>query len=359
MKRQPWLLALHQPECVRDWALTDWDLALRQLRRLRLAARLTHALQAGDLLSSVPEPAQRLLLAERNTSDHRQRLLAWTARCVQASLAPLQAPKVLLKGAAYQALAVPIARGRLPADLDILVPREALAEAQRRLLSDGWLEPDLDAHDRRYYHEWSHEVPPMRHPELALELDLHHNILPPQGALKVDATRLLDRLQASDWPNWSVLAPEDQVLHAAAHLIQDGEPLERVRDIVDLDGLLRHYAARDLGFWTRLLARADELGLRVPLTHCGSLCQQILGTPLDRRLQHWINAAGWGERMWRGVFACLLEPAHPDRPRTVRQLSALLAVRSRYHLTRLPIRHLVPHLWHKWRASNSPPATEA
>ena len=75
---------------------------------------------------------------------------------------------------------LPIAAGRLPSDLDILVPRAHLGEAQSRLRDIGWVEPALDEHDRRYYLQWSHELPPMQHAEYSVELDVHHHILPPR-----------------------------------------------------------------------------------------------------------------------------------------------------------------------------------
>ena len=67
-------------------------------------------------------------------------------------------PRVLLKGAAYIGQDLPIAAGRLPSDLDILVPQAHLPDAQARLTQAGWNAVALDDHDRRYYYEWSHEV---------------------------------------------------------------------------------------------------------------------------------------------------------------------------------------------------------
>lgn len=69
-------------------------------------------------------------------------------------------PLVLLKGGAYIGQGLPISRGRLPSDVDILVPRANIASASARLQAAGWISKPLDAHDHRYYHDWSHEVPP-------------------------------------------------------------------------------------------------------------------------------------------------------------------------------------------------------
>ncbi len=343
----PWLQALGRPELVRGWSLAQWQEATRQLRRLRLLARLAEALEAAGLNPSVPEPAARLLLAERQTSRYRRRVVSWAATRIARTLQDLGAPLVLLKGSAYLAQELPIAAGRLPSDLDILVPRDALQRAQTMLVAEGWQEPDLDEHDRRYYHDWSHEVPPMQHPMHPVELDLHHNILPPLGPVTIDMPPLLDDLHACSWPGWSVLAPVDQVLHSAAHLFFDSEPLERVRDLVDLDGLIRHFAASDPGFFTTLQQRAQALGLMEPLLLAGHFCSRWLDTPLDADFRQRLQRKDFSLGAQRALFARVLAPAALDRPRPRAQRAAAAVVLWRYHLRRMPLRLLVPHLWHK------------
>jgi hypothetical protein len=37
---------------------------------------------------------------------------------------------------------------------------------------------------------------------------------------------------------------------------------------------------------------------------------------------------------------------------------ASLLLLARYHVTRMPLRLLVPHLWHKWRAAQPAVAAE-
>jgi hypothetical protein len=187
--------------------LAQWEEAVRQTRRLRLLARLAESIADAGLLGALPEQAARLLQAERLTSAYRQRVVHWAATCIARTLGDLGAPLVLLKGSAYQAQRLPISAGRLPSDLDILVPRPALAQALAALKGEGWEEPELDQHDRRYYHEWSHEVPPMRHGSHPIELDLHRNILPPLGPVAIDMQTLLADCVPSNWAGWSVLSP--------------------------------------------------------------------------------------------------------------------------------------------------------
>ncbi len=351
--RWPWLHALGHPEITAGWTLAEWEVAVRQSRRLRLLARLAESIAYAGLLGAVPEPAARLLQAERLTSAYRQRIVSWAATCIARTLGDLGTPLVLLKGAAYQAQGLKISTGRLPSDLDILVPRQALSQALQRLKAEGWEEPDLDDHDRRYYHAWSHEVPPLRHGSHPIELDLHHNILPPLGPVAVDMQTLLAECRPSAWSCWSVLSPRDQVLHSAAHLFFDSEPMERVRDLVDLDGLLRHHGEVDEGFWTALLPRAEQLRLMEPLLLACHFCSSWLDTPIPASIQARIRSAGPAHRFTRLQFSALLAPAELDRPRHVAQRAAARLILWRYHLRRMPLRILVPHMWHKWRTRHA------
>lgn len=346
-----WLDALLQPELGLRWTLAEWDRVIRLSRRMRLLGRLAEALLAHDLLGRVPAAPRRHLVAMIHVSRWRTASLRWAALRVADTVADAAGPLVLLKGAAYLATDLPIAAGRLPSDLDILVPRAGLATAQARLQDDGWTSAPLDEHDRRYYDEWSHEVAPMTHPVLSLELDLHHNILPPVAAHHVDADPLLARLHPSGWERWQVLQPVDQVLHSAAHLFFDSDFTDRVRDIVDLDGLLRHHGAAP-GFHDALLSRAHELRLQEPLALAVHFAQAWLATPLPAEWVRSVRRAGPrpARAAWLlPLYRAALEPPEADAAAAISQRLSAMALLARYHWNRLPLRLLVPHLWHKWR----------
>ena len=69
------------------------------------------------------------------------------------------------------------------------------------------------------------------------------------------------------------------VLHSAAHLFQDGELNGGLRDLVDLDSLLRHFGS-DENFWGGLVSRAQTMDLERPLYYALRYCEQWLGTPV-------------------------------------------------------------------------------
>ncbi len=155
----------------------------------------------------------------------------------------------------------------------------------------------------------------------------------------------------SKWPEWQVLDPADQVLHSAAHLFFDSEMRDRLRDLVDLDGLFRHFGAQP-GFLSQLPLRARALGLEEPLALASHFCVRWFSTPFPSDVLKSITEIGPSStrRAWLlPVLAAALEPAEPDDAAPLRQNLAALVLLARYHRQRMPMRLLLPHLWHKLR----------
>ena len=131
------------------------------------------------------------LRAARNVVVHRQTLVAWEVNRVQWALQGMDVPLVILKGAAYVLAGLPVVRGRLFADLDLMVPLAHIDAVEQALVAHGWLRMQIDPYDDRYYRVWMHEIPPLRHRERKTEIDLHHTILPRTSRLKPDPALLL------------------------------------------------------------------------------------------------------------------------------------------------------------------------
>lgn len=349
--RLAWLRALREPASTEFWTLADWDRVVRLARRTRLLARLAESVQGAELLRTVPAQPRQHLLAEQRLARWRTSNVLWAMERVAAALDGAPYPRVLLKGAAYIGQDLSIGAGRLPSDLDVLVPKAHLADAQERLTRAGWSAKQLDDHDQRYYYEWSHEIPPMKHPLLTLELDLHHNILPPVARTTLDADKLFAGVKPSKYPGWQVLDRADQLLHSAAHLFFDPEHRDRVRDLVDIDGLFRESMAVP-GFIDQLTLRAEELGLQEPLALACHFCVRWFDTPVPATTLERIASMGLGRlrRAWLlPLFAAALRPAEPDDSWQSTQELAAAVLLVRHHVWRMPPKLLAAHLWHKFR----------
>ncbi|WP_043815244.1 nucleotidyltransferase domain-containing protein, partial [Rubrivivax gelatinosus] len=274
---------LLQPSLSATLSLADWDLLVRQARRANLIARLHDVLAAAGI--NAPAPAQSHLTAARRIADAQRQRMRWELGRIAEALHAATPHCVVLKGGAYLALDLPLARSRLYGDLDILVPRSALAEVESALLIHGWIVEALSAYDEQYYRRWMHELPPMRHRSRGTALDVHHTLLPLTSRTALDTPALFETLQPlPGWPGLSALAPPDLLLHSATHLFHEGEFANGLRDLFDLDALVRHHG-RDAGYWERTVERAGRLGLRRPLHYALRHSERALGTPVPPEVQ--------------------------------------------------------------------------
>ncbi len=327
----------------------EWESLLSQARRARLASRLAWLCFDRGWLDAVPaRPRVHLENARKQARRQRDETL-WEADRIQQALAHLPGPVVLLKGAAYVVAGLPAGQGRLFTDIDVLVPASQLRDAERALFGAGWIAAKLDPYDERYYRDWMHEVPPMRHVERNTSLDLHHTITPPTSRYAVDAASLFARARPLDSPaGLAVLDPCDMVLHGVVHLMQDGDFSGGLRDLLDFNDLIRHFEA-DPGFWPELVQRARQLGLQVPLYYAVEQAGRLFGArpPAREAAEVAALAPGWLRRVtMNGLLTIALRPDHPDcdGPFTA-PARWLLYVRS--HWLRMPWYQILPHLARK------------
>ena len=254
------------------------------------------------------------------------------------ALSGLDVPLVLLKGSAYVMAGLPAARGRFVGDLDLMVPRERIAEVERTLVARGWAAPDLDAYDEHYYRAWTHEVPALQHPERDTPVDLHHTIAQVTSRVRPDAQALARDSVALDGGRLRVLSPADMVLHSALHLFNDevGLPL---RDLFDQHDLLVHFGARPQ-FWDELQARARLHGLERPLFYMLRELSRRLGTPIPQATERAVRALAPPAPL-RAAMDWLFDRHFVVRRGTAFARALLLA---RAHWLRMPPALLARHL---------------
>jgi hypothetical protein len=345
----PLVAALRDPAATAGMRASEWDLLVRQARRSGLLARVDVLLEERSLQGHAPEPARRHLTSARMRSRRHAELALREARLVRRALLPTGVDPVFLKGAAYLVSGLPSARGRLFGDLDILVPRDRIGTVERRLAGHGWVPVLRDRYDQRYYREWMHEIPPLRHLRRKSVLDVHHNILPLTARLRPDPAKLLaSALPVASAGDLRTLCPTDMVLHSATHLFHEGEFEHGLRDLVDLDDLLRHFG-RDAAFWTALTGRAVELDLARPLHYGLRYARRVLGTPVPAPVLERVRRGAppaLGQAWMDLLFDRALVPPHESgSDRYTPTAKWLLYVRS--HYLRMPMRLLIPHLLRK------------
>ena len=344
------LSVLRDPAASPLKTLSQWDLLVRVAQMASLSGRLHHLLHEQGALDRLREQPRRHLASAATVASRQGEMVRWEVAQIHKALYPLGIPIVLLKGAAYVMAGLPCARGRTFADVDIMVPHAALTETERSLFAHGWLAQGHDDYDQAYYRKWMHELPPLTHMRRKSVLDVHHTILPPTAHLKPDPRKLLAAavpIQAHD--DVYVLAPADMVLHSATHLFHDGELEHGLRDLVDLDDLLRHFAADDPDLWPALVDRAYEMDLARPLFYGLRYASHFLGTPVPETAMHALARAAPARPLLPMVDAAFQRGLAPHHWSCDGWLSPaarwILFVRS--HYLRMPLRLLVPHLVRK------------
>ena len=319
---------LAAPETALGLDAQGWTALLTAARAEQLLGTLAHRLDGLAL----PTAAVPILADARDLALQQRRAALWEAEMARRALAPLGVPVVLLKGAAYAAAGLLAGQGRSIGDLDLLVPRAALADVEAALLNHGWEWVKPDAYDHAYYRRWMHELPPLIHRERDRLIDVHHTILPLTARPTPDAAALIADSVALE-NGLRVLSPADMIVHAAAHLFADGDLSGGLRNLWDIRCLIAEFGDE------RLTEHARRHELEPALARAVRLVDTVFGEAparaADRSYVHRLLARdGWGRA---------------TRPAT------RLAFYMRSHWLRMPPAMLARHLWTKWRRSSSSP----
>ncbi|MCP5300322.1 MAG: nucleotidyltransferase family protein [Chromatiaceae bacterium] len=342
---------LARPSVITHWGAREWNAFLPLARNARLLGRCRALFAAHDLADGVPQRVDDHLRGALTQTHYVQgqarRELRHVARCLAREGIQLMA----LKGLAYLVAGLPPSGWRNLSDIDLMVRRADIERAEQLLHTCGWVASgEHDTYDEHYYRDWMHEVPPLRHPARAVEVDVHHNLSPPVSRTQIDADKLWDA--ASEYTDEFgtrvfVLESADLLLHNAIHLFMNDELRGGLRDVVDFRDLYEHFDAAEAGFAERLVARATELGCGRALYYAARAAQRFAGLrtapEFDQALSRFAPsapAAALMDRLTAAVFA-------PRRPGMKRDALAVQALFIRSHWIRMPPLMLIRHLAHK------------
>lgn len=258
----------------------QWTGLIRLARREFVLGRLAAALKAdGDLWPALPAKVRMILEGSLRDVAHRQRRLMWEVDRLAHALRGLDAPVVLLKGAAYLGAGLRAAEGRISADLDILTTAGKVALVEDALKAHGFAPETQDAYDQHYYRAWMHELPPLRHRERGTVIDVHHAILPLTARPKPDTGALMAAGVPCGDTGFGRLGDHDLFIHSAAHLFHDGEFVFALRNLIELHDLLVELGGKP-GFYDGLMPRARALGLGRYTAYALRYAARLLGAPV-------------------------------------------------------------------------------
>jgi hypothetical protein len=340
------LPVLRNPSSVTTLSPSQWNRLLRESRTQSLCARLSWLLSELDLHRRCPAPAWEELESQRFFATHKQAQVRLELRKLQKVLGPRGIAILLLKGAAYAQRDLVVSRGRDFADVDIMLPRARLEEAETALEAAGWVSQTENAYDQRYYRRWMHELPPMHHRARGLEVDIHHAWLPLTGRLHPST----DLIWAAGRPlkdtPYLVPCDEDLFLHCAAQIFQDGPIAGELSGLLDLHQMLQEFGAEP-SFWERVVPRAEQLELGRPLYYALTSCVDVLDSPVPAPVLAEIQAFAPTPAAARLMRIMIRRAVSPQARRGFghRLAEAILYLRS--HWLRMPPGLLLVHLLRK------------
>lgn len=342
---------LLKPERAVELTEKDWDDVIPQARITALLATLYLRLKDNDLLENLPVRPLSHLYSAWVVHNKQNESLEYEARWLLRAFSDIDEPLIVLKGAAYILAGFPSSRGRLVSDIDLLTPEKSLKKVERGLNEYGWLSGEQDSYDEHYYRKWMHEIPPLGHETRESTLDVHHTILPPTTNTILDSNKLFSGL-VEVRKGIFVLSPVDMVLHSATHLFHEGGFQHGLRDLWDLDRLLRDFGEIVPGFWSELLPRARELNLVESLFYALRYVKYFFETPIPGDVLSATGQARSGRQaapLMDFLFSRVFLPDHPSCRLKYYDLTAFcLYIRS--HYLRMPLYLLLPHLARKaWR----------
>ena len=299
--------ALSEPASTGGLNADAWTELLAIARAESLIGSLAHRLNG----LAVPAPVEAALETARRDADQARTQALWEAEMARRVLQPLDVHVILLKGTAYVAAGLQAGVGRSIGDLDILVPRASLDRVQEALLAAGWEWVKESAYDDLYYRQWMHELPPLIHRERDRMIDVHHTILPLTAQPTPDAAAMIEDSVALE-NGLRVLSPPDTIVHAVGHLFADGDLAGGLRNLWDIDRMLREFG-RVEAFWTGLRDRAARHQLSIPVARALRLASRLYCTPVDAALagrsqpadrlfeRRLLARNGWGQETRRGL----------------------------------------------------------
>ncbi len=326
--------ALREPASVAALPERDWTALIAVARAESLMGSLAYRVEGTDL----PPRLEGLLEDARRDSEQARRQALWEAEMARRALAPLGVPVILLKGTAYVAAGLSAGVGRSIGDLDILVPRGRLDAVQHGLLEAGWEWVKEDRYDDLYYRRWMHELPPLIHRERDRMIDVHHTILPLTHRRRPDAEAMVEA-SISLANGLRILAPADMIIHSAAHLLADGDLAGGLRNLWDIDRMVRDFGSRE-DFWSELETRSRRHQLSGEVARALRLAHSIYFTPVEPKLA---GRARSSDRLFERRLLARNGWGQPGR----KPLRLAFYIRS--HWLRMPPLMLARHLWTKAR----------
>lgn len=334
---------LKDPYMMTGLSIDQWNICLKEAKLSGTAGRLAYDADKLSITNKLPLKVQDLFKGFLYTSASSTRKIKWEMNRVARALHDSGEKTILLKGAAYISKKLQCTHGRTSVDLDILVAKNRIDWAEEQFLKAGWQHQVINDYDQKFYREYSHELPPLVHPDRHISIDVHHSILPLTSRVSPDMDKMMAAaVQADD--GFYVFSNVDIILHSVVHLFQDGEIRSSIRNLLEQHDLYNEFG-KDDQFWQELIPRAHALGLSRALYYSLKFCKIIFDTHIPKSVMTDINAYKPGfltQKLMDYMVPAVISPTHGARG--LARLFAMNGLYIRSHWLRMPPMLLVKHL---------------
>lgn len=247
---------------------------------------------------------------------------------------------IYLKGAAYTLKNNHTSKGRTFSDIDLLVEKKLIPKAEQVLSIHGWIGKELNDYDEKYYREWAHEIPPLKHSGRGTVLDLHHNIVPLISGRAPSFEVFKNNLEEES--GCFTLSPAAMTLHSAIHLFLNEDFTKGFRDNIDLHLLFSEYGEDK--FWVDFVSLAKKTNFECEALLAIRYCQRNWQTNIPKDVESSFKKPSrlkiW---YWDFIFSGALNPKHPDFSPNFAKTKIFFAY-IRGHFLKMPSIVLVKHL---------------
>jgi hypothetical protein len=260
----------------------QWASLIDEARRHQLSGFTYHVLSRQPNANNAPESVlDRLRQVYVKTALYNAALFRHTS-LMTAHLGAHGIPVMLLKGIHLARFTYAEPAMRSMADIDIMVPRDRLADAEALFLEHGYGPPPATSLEERC--SWSNHLPKLSKPGAPV-FEIHWGIERPTSPFDIDLDVLWARSRTETLQGAPVqlLSLEDLLLHLVLHNSYhhrfDRSAFKGLADIHTV--IVRHGEEID---WQTIADRAVEWGASGFAYATLRLTAQILGTPVPEQM---------------------------------------------------------------------------
>ncbi|WP_421132037.1 nucleotidyltransferase family protein [Alteromonas sp. A079] len=295
------------PESCKDKSELWWLSFIQILRFERLLSHFACKSLELNIIESLPLVAKQHLFNAIVMAERQAHHLKYEVSLLSQSIKSVTPLCLYLKGAAYCLAEMPLAKGRLFSDIDVLVPKESLDAIEKSLLLKGWISKPVNDYDDRYYREWAHEIPPLIQSRRGTVVDLHHNLVPPISGKAPDIQAFLN--ETHEVNGVTVLQPHAMLLHSCVHLIFNETFKQSHRDLYDIASIVKTYGSEE--FWEKTISLAKQTNFYKELFLACRYSSAKLMFALPSSLADDLPVSKFKLWIYDKIFLKALSPHHP------------------------------------------------